>query len=355
MRSSRPFLMRRSGFTLIELLVVIAIIAILIALLVPAVQKVRAAAARAQCSNNVKQMALAVHNFCDAFKKLPVGAHWQAPFYKGSTGFPGQNLNRIPNGTGHGTWMSDILPYMEQGAAFEILRPLYDQAGASGTAQTAIQKIGVIETYICPADPSPGSPSDPSYPSTNHGPNVNGVGFGSSNYVGNVMIMRINNGPQTIPVAMPDGTSNCVMIGERYQNCGDYINAGYMSMPGWGETTAFPDGDPLDTPIYGANYARQLGEAGGLWVDPNVPSPGTRSPGSWTQNSVPNFNSGNISFQTRPTRVTCVIDVMQSGHDGVMVVGLGDGSARTISERISVATWKAVNDPRDGLVNGPDW
>src|SRR5207244_11261906 len=97
----------------------------------------------------------------------------------------------------------------------------------------------------------------------------NTYGFGSTNYYGNVMVFRINNKPVSITLAMPDGTSNCVMIAERYQNCGDIVNNGFASWPGWGETTAFPNGDPLDTPMYGANYARQRGVLGGYWVDPN--------------------------------------------------------------------------------------
>src|SRR5204863_8803598 len=104
--TSNPRKRWRSGFTLIELLVVIAIIAILIALLVPAVQKVRAAAARTQCANNLKNLALAVHSYHDSNKYLPVNwgggsASWGAGSYAWS-------------------WISQVLPFIDQG-------PLYQQ------------------------------------------------------------------------------------------------------------------------------------------------------------------------------------------------------------------------------------
>src|SRR6478672_2343116 len=101
---------RRSGFTLIELLVVIAIIAILIALLVPAVQKVRDAAARTQCANNVKQLALAVHAHSDAKKFLPCGGAMDRPPF-GIVPPPG-------SGYGGSSWFVYLLPYVEQGEVF---------------------------------------------------------------------------------------------------------------------------------------------------------------------------------------------------------------------------------------------
>ena len=130
---------RRPAFTLIELLVVIAIIAILIALLVPAVQKVREAAARIQCTNNLKQIGLAMHSFHDTNKRLPPG------YLDGNT-----NPNSTPNndvGPGWG-WAAFVLPYVEQG-------PLYNQINFSVTvgvgvnAQVSQQPIAL---FLCPSD-----------------------------------------------------------------------------------------------------------------------------------------------------------------------------------------------------------
>jgi prepilin-type N-terminal cleavage/methylation domain-containing protein len=113
---------RQHGFTLIELLVVIAIIAILIALLVPAVQKVREAAARAQCTNNLKQLSLAAHNYHDVFNSLPPGSFDPTnPTNTGGSFNPGDPTygNNLP--WGNISWAAFLLPYLEQDTIFKTM------------------------------------------------------------------------------------------------------------------------------------------------------------------------------------------------------------------------------------------
>jgi prepilin-type N-terminal cleavage/methylation domain-containing protein len=138
-RSCPRNVLARRAFTLIELLVVIAIIAILIGLLLPAVQKVREAAARLQCANNLKQLGLACHNYHDANTSLPAGN-----VYK-------------PNAQGqfdyYDTWAISILPYIEQTAVFALWNPsLPNAVSDTASPNMAALRQTKLKLYICPAD-----------------------------------------------------------------------------------------------------------------------------------------------------------------------------------------------------------
>jgi prepilin-type N-terminal cleavage/methylation domain-containing protein len=152
-RSSRSV----SGFTLIELLVVIAIIAILIALLVPAVQKVREAAARSQCQNNIKQLAVAVHNYHDQHKQFPAAVQVTGPgFPQTASGFtsPWSVVSSAqPQYAAFGpNWIVLILPYIEQGTLYNQVN-VKNYMSSNGTYKgwkgIVGNKIGLL---LCPAD-----------------------------------------------------------------------------------------------------------------------------------------------------------------------------------------------------------
>ena len=129
----RPF---RSGFTLVELLVVIAIIGILVALLLPAVQAAREAARRMQCSNNLKQIGLAMHNYHDRYRKLPYG---------------------VNSGWGH-SWTAFILPDIEQGPLYDTIpSPFNDDGWWGGSDARSLGLVALARTYVptfrCPSQP----------------------------------------------------------------------------------------------------------------------------------------------------------------------------------------------------------
>jgi prepilin-type N-terminal cleavage/methylation domain-containing protein/prepilin-type processing-associated H-X9-DG protein len=169
---------RRKGFTLIELLVVIAIIGILISLLLPAVQKIRDAAANLQCRNNLKQIALAAHNYHDGYGHFPAGSiarQGTAPL-----GQPGA----INTCSYYDTWGIALLPYVEQGNVYNLWNPNMPNIAPDNVAGAnfALMRQTNLKIYNCPSDVSAGAGFTPYRPdsgndyttNTSSGPGGNG-------------------------------------------------------------------------------------------------------------------------------------------------------------------------------------
>jgi prepilin-type N-terminal cleavage/methylation domain-containing protein len=291
---------RKRGFTLIELLVVIAIIAILIGLLLPAVQKVREAAARAQSQNNLKQMTLALHGLHDSYGKLPGAISY----------FPTTGFTSWSPPAASGTVQYYLLPYIEQQAYYNQI------------SDWSWQTVGMppIKTFIAPADGSvPGNQmtwsnrAATSYASNAYVFGVDGsVNGGCQDCDGQVPQNGINGGYARIPATIPDGLSNTIGFMERYCTGGwngGNTNSGHIwSECGQPESTWGPFIDQATLPLF------------------NTPFPQNYSP-------------------QRPT----------SFGGPVMMASLMDGSVRTIGASLSASTWYNALRPADGNVLGSDW
>ncbi len=315
------------GFTLIELLVVIAIIAILIGLLLPAVQKVREAAARIQSTNNLKQMGLALHNMNDVSGVLPLpeGA------------YPRAGAGVGPSKPMVGTVFYHMLPFIEQDNVYKQMAINHPDSWWCGYS---------IKTYVGPNDPSapPSGRPDTTNPrdGTSYAPNESvfdyGLNITPSFRNGNVSPVA------SIPRTFLDGTSNTIIFAEKYMVCGP--TSSHHAAFYWGET-CLNCGSPSSTSRAYLGACNRLG---------NPPSVG--SPAMFYASSVSRAPGGaqpGVPPQNRPSPNACNPCLLQAPNNGGTLVGLGDGSVRLVTTAISQATWiKAVN-PADGLTLGPDW
>jgi prepilin-type N-terminal cleavage/methylation domain-containing protein len=335
---------RWRAFTLIELLVVIAIIAILIGLLVPAVQKVREAAARIQSGNNLKQMCLAAINCADTNGGTLPPSQGAYPLTANNTNWSGAY-----NPSHFGTAQYFMLPYLEQDPVYhspEIYGGPGDPNGQGFHQSNSWWSHSVIKTYQAPGDPSlPGG-------------GKTWGDRGATSYVANWHVFRGGwdedwqvGGVTRFPSGIPDGTSNTVFFAEHYAICGrpEYGGGIYYTEHIWGE-------DGQNVGPRGETFNLNTNQTPAFWAH----LPGA---GSWDTNSasfnwqrVPNYPWAYAPVpQVKPTVRNCdPLRVQGFSSSGVMV-GLGDGSVRLVSGSISQSTWGRAVDPQDGLPLGNDW
>ncbi|WP_197447104.1 DUF1559 domain-containing protein [Tautonia plasticadhaerens] len=332
----------RRGFTLIELLVVIAIIGVLIALLLPAVQSAREAARRAQCTNNLKQVGLGMHNYHDTHQVFPSGT----------------------NSCCWGTWILFTLPYVEQQNLFNAWNfggwsydttATFRYAGPLNCTVSATRVSG----YLCPSDPQAEN-------LTNIGPTINGIKYAttSQNYV-------VNFGNTT--TAQTATYDNAIYPGTPFQfggapfadlrapgnGNGGKKNFGISTIKDGTTNTLLVSEILVGTGSGGGAYAAPYDLRGFSWwgsaaVFSGLMPPNTTYPDVTESNSYCIYPFQNNPPCTGPTTELPRVNFARSTHPGGVNAAMADGSVKFFKNTVAVNVWRALSTTRGGEVVSAD-
>jgi prepilin-type N-terminal cleavage/methylation domain-containing protein/prepilin-type processing-associated H-X9-DG protein len=345
----------RSGFTLIELLVVIAIIAILIGLLLPAVQKVREAAARMSCSNNLKQIALGAHNYEGVYGSLPPAVQIAPALH--TAGWRLDTVNLQVGSTYLGpNWAVILLPFIEQENIYRSVDvPSYLTSNGTNNAWMGLRG-NRVKTYLCPSDNNQdqlyngvgSTPTTAGWARGNYAANAGpgdlyglaqGVSTKGSRTINSVnatggVVMGPNYGPAIAKIE--DGSTNTILFAE--------IRVGYIADDRRGSWA-------LGQPGASISGGNAVGDCGG----PN--DGGTKNSycddiyiqGAYNHTSASSAGMGSWNGCSNGQAQA------RSRHSGGINVAFGDGSIRFVRDSISTDTWFLLQSRSDGLVIANDF